>query len=80
MFSLFSKLKARVDTFLNEKNFVTDILNKIEEKTGIKKRLLVIGKAAVCLKSQSWIKVKVILLQNDIFRWVERDRRQVELS
>ncbi|KAB5559314.1 hypothetical protein PHYPO_G00027630 [Pangasianodon hypophthalmus] len=46
MFSFFSKLKERVDTFLNEKNFVTDFLNKIEEKTGIKKRLLVVGAAS----------------------------------
>ncbi|KAM9461478.1 receptor expression-enhancing protein 6 isoform 1-T1 [Clarias gariepinus] len=46
MFSFFSKLKERVDTFLNQKNFVTDFLNKIEEKTGIKKRLLVIGSAS----------------------------------
>ncbi|KAK2869038.1 hypothetical protein Q7C36_000909 [Tachysurus vachellii] len=45
MFTCFSKLKQRVDTFLNEKNFVTDFLNKVEEKTGIKKRLLVIGTA-----------------------------------
>ncbi|KAI5101890.1 receptor expression-enhancing protein 6 isoform X1 [Silurus meridionalis] len=46
MFSLFSKLKERVDSFLNQKNFVTDFLNKIEEKTGIKKRLLVTGAAS----------------------------------
>ncbi|XP_060796568.1 receptor expression-enhancing protein 6 [Neoarius graeffei] len=46
MFSFISKLKERVDTFLNEKNFVTDFLNKVEEKIGIKKRFLVVGAAS----------------------------------
>ncbi|KAL6469274.1 hypothetical protein MHYP_G00227980 [Metynnis hypsauchen] len=43
MFSIFTKIKERVEAFLNEKNIVTDCLNKIEEKTGIKKRYLAIG-------------------------------------
>uniref|UniRef100_A0A8C2IE40 Receptor expression-enhancing protein n=1 Tax=Cyprinus carpio TaxID=7962 RepID=A0A8C2IE40_CYPCA len=38
MFTIFAKIKDRVEAFLNEKNIVTDCLNKIEEKTGIKKR------------------------------------------
>uniref|UniRef100_A0A8C9XE49 Receptor expression-enhancing protein n=1 Tax=Sander lucioperca TaxID=283035 RepID=A0A8C9XE49_SANLU len=33
----------RVDTFLNEKNMVTDFLGKLEEKTGIKKKIIVVG-------------------------------------
>uniref|UniRef100_A0A8C9X8L7 Receptor expression-enhancing protein n=1 Tax=Sander lucioperca TaxID=283035 RepID=A0A8C9X8L7_SANLU len=36
-------LKDRVDTFLNEKNMVTDFLGKLEEKTGIKKKIIVVG-------------------------------------
>ncbi|KAI4904218.1 hypothetical protein NFI96_031750 [Prochilodus magdalenae] len=43
MFSIFTKIKERVEAFLNEKNIVTDCLNKIEKKTGIKKRYLAIG-------------------------------------
>lgn len=43
MLTFFNKIKERVEAFLNEKNFVTDCLNKIEEKTGIKKRYLAIG-------------------------------------
>ncbi|XP_048831750.1 receptor expression-enhancing protein 6 isoform X2 [Brienomyrus brachyistius] len=40
---MFAKLKERYDKFLNEKNFVTDCLGKIEEKTGIKKNYIVAG-------------------------------------
>ncbi|XP_062869081.1 receptor expression-enhancing protein 6 [Trichomycterus rosablanca] len=46
MFSIFTKIKERVDSFLKEKNCVTDCLNKIEEKSGIKKRYVVIGAAS----------------------------------
>lgn len=45
MFAIFTKIKDRVEAFLNEKNIVTDCLNKIEEKTGIKKRYLAFGKS-----------------------------------
>ncbi|XP_035268395.1 receptor expression-enhancing protein 6-like isoform X3 [Anguilla anguilla] len=44
---MFAKLKERVEKFLNEKNFVTDFLGKIEEKTGIKKKFLAIGAVSV---------------------------------
>ncbi|KAL4634827.1 receptor expression-enhancing protein 6-like isoform X2 [Arapaima gigas] len=44
---MFAKLKERAEKFLNEKNFVTDILGKIEEKTGIKKRYLAAGTVSV---------------------------------
>uniref|UniRef100_A0A8C2IFU3 Receptor expression-enhancing protein n=1 Tax=Cyprinus carpio TaxID=7962 RepID=A0A8C2IFU3_CYPCA len=47
MFTIFAKIKDRVEAFLNEKNIVTDCLNKIEEKTGIKKRYLALGAAGV---------------------------------
>ncbi|XP_028857620.1 receptor expression-enhancing protein 6 isoform X2 [Denticeps clupeoides] len=43
MFTIFTKLKERVERFLNEKNIVTDLLGKIEEKTGIKKRYIALG-------------------------------------
>lgn len=45
MLAIFKKIKDRVEAFLNEKNIVTDCLNKIEEKTGIKKRYLALGKS-----------------------------------
>ncbi|XP_018601275.1 receptor expression-enhancing protein 6-like isoform X2 [Scleropages formosus] len=44
---MFAKLKERAERFLNEKNLVTDILGKIEEKTGIKKRYLAAGTVSV---------------------------------
>uniref|UniRef100_A0A673LFN4 Receptor expression-enhancing protein n=1 Tax=Sinocyclocheilus rhinocerous TaxID=307959 RepID=A0A673LFN4_9TELE len=43
----FVYLVYRVEAFLNEKNIVTDCLNKIEEKTRIKKRYLALGAAGV---------------------------------
>lgn len=43
MFALFNKLKERAEKFLNEKNFVTDCLSKVEEWTGINKKYLAIG-------------------------------------
>ncbi|KAJ8408419.1 hypothetical protein AAFF_G00258330 [Aldrovandia affinis] len=45
--TMFSKVKERVEKFLSEKNFVTDCLGKIEEKTGIKKRILAIGAVSI---------------------------------
>uniref|UniRef100_A0A673LBW4 Receptor expression-enhancing protein n=1 Tax=Sinocyclocheilus rhinocerous TaxID=307959 RepID=A0A673LBW4_9TELE len=39
----FVYLVYRVEAFLNEKNIVTDCLNKIEEKTRIKKRYLALA-------------------------------------
>lgn len=47
MLPIFTKIKNRVEAFLNEKNIVTDFLNKIESKTGIKKRYLAIGAVSV---------------------------------
>ncbi|KAJ8277485.1 hypothetical protein GJAV_G00075670 [Gymnothorax javanicus] len=41
--TMFAKMKERVEKFLNEKNFVTDFLGKIEAKTGIKKKFLAVG-------------------------------------
>ncbi|MBN3274547.1 REEP6 protein, partial [Polyodon spathula] len=40
---MFTKLKERFEKFLNEKNFVTDCLAKIEEKTGIHRRYVATG-------------------------------------
>nr|XP_023827362.1 receptor expression-enhancing protein 6-like [Salvelinus alpinus] len=40
---LLDKLRDRADTFLNEKNIVTDFLGKLEEKTGIKKKCFAIA-------------------------------------
>lgn len=49
MLSIFTKIRNRVEAFLNEKNIVTDCLNKIEEKTGIKKRYLAIGELGLLI-------------------------------
>nr|XP_046157357.1 receptor expression-enhancing protein 6-like isoform X2 [Oncorhynchus gorbuscha] len=38
-----NKLRDRADKFLNEKNMVTDFLGKLEEKTGIKKKIIALG-------------------------------------
>ncbi|MGH0184697.1 UNVERIFIED_CONTAM: hypothetical protein FKN15_015799 [Acipenser sinensis] len=40
---MFGKLKERFEKFLNEKNFVTDCLAKIEEKTGVHRRYIATG-------------------------------------
>ncbi|XP_064197059.1 receptor expression-enhancing protein 6-like isoform X1 [Anguilla rostrata] len=40
-------LLDRIDKFLNEKNAVTDWLGKIEEKTGVQKKLILFGALAV---------------------------------
>ncbi|RVE57461.1 hypothetical protein OJAV_G00216390 [Oryzias javanicus] len=38
-----NQLKERFTAFLNEKNFVTDQLATLEQKTGVKKELIVLG-------------------------------------
>ncbi|XP_038142959.1 receptor expression-enhancing protein 6 isoform X2 [Cyprinodon tularosa] len=43
LLNVFTSIKDRAEKFLNEKNVVTDFLGKIEEKTGIKKKVIAIG-------------------------------------
>lgn len=43
LLGIFSSIRERVDKFLNEKNVVTDFLGKLEEKTGIKKKIIAGG-------------------------------------
>ncbi|XP_030290438.1 receptor expression-enhancing protein 6 isoform X2 [Sparus aurata] len=43
LLDMFSSIRDRVDKFLNEKNVVTDFLGKMEEKTGIRKKILAGG-------------------------------------
>ncbi|KAM9364910.1 receptor expression-enhancing protein 6 [Pholidichthys leucotaenia] len=43
LLDIFSSIKDRAEKFLNEKNVVTDFLGKMEEKTGIKKKLIAVG-------------------------------------
>ena len=43
LLDVFSSIRERADRFLNEKNVVTDFLGKIEEKTGVKKKILAAG-------------------------------------
>uniref|UniRef100_A0A672ZVD7 Receptor expression-enhancing protein n=1 Tax=Sphaeramia orbicularis TaxID=375764 RepID=A0A672ZVD7_9TELE len=40
---ILTSIKDRAEKFLNEKNVVTDFLGKLEEKTGIKKKILAAG-------------------------------------
>ncbi|CAL8251864.1 unnamed protein product [Merluccius merluccius] len=40
---VFTKMKERAEKFLNEKNPLSDLLGRLEEKTGIKKKLLASG-------------------------------------
>lgn len=40
---ILSSIRDRADKFLNEKNVVTDFLGKLEEKTGIKKKIIAGG-------------------------------------
>lgn len=43
LLDVLSSIKERAEKFLNEKNVVTDFLGKVEEKTGIKKKILACG-------------------------------------
>uniref|UniRef100_A0A8C2Z0Q9 Receptor expression-enhancing protein n=1 Tax=Cyclopterus lumpus TaxID=8103 RepID=A0A8C2Z0Q9_CYCLU len=43
LLTILSSIKDRADKFLNEKNVVTDFLGKLEEKTGIRKKILAVG-------------------------------------
>uniref|UniRef100_A0A4W4HJ55 Receptor expression-enhancing protein n=1 Tax=Electrophorus electricus TaxID=8005 RepID=A0A4W4HJ55_ELEEL len=47
MFSIFKNIKDRAETFLKEKNCITDCLSKSEDKTGIKKRYLAVGAVSI---------------------------------
>ncbi|KAM7409416.1 hypothetical protein PAMA_001075 [Pampus argenteus] len=40
---IFASIRDRADKFLNEKNVVTDFLGKLEENTGIKKKIIAVG-------------------------------------
>lgn len=43
LMDILSSIRERADRFLSEKNVVTDFLGKVEEKTGIKKKILAVG-------------------------------------
>lgn len=43
LLDFFSSIADRAEKFLNEKNMVTDFLGKLEEKTGIKKKIIAVG-------------------------------------
>lgn len=47
LLDVFSSIRDRVDKFLNEKNMVTDFLGTLEEKTGIKKKIIALGAISV---------------------------------
>ncbi|XP_069578502.1 receptor expression-enhancing protein 6 isoform X1 [Brachyistius frenatus] len=43
LLDVFSSVRDRVEKFLNEKNVVSDFLGKLEEKTGIRKKIIAAG-------------------------------------
>ncbi|XP_071402935.1 receptor expression-enhancing protein 6 [Centroberyx affinis] len=43
LLDVFTSIKDRAEKFLNEKNVVTDFLGKLEEKTGVKKKIIAVG-------------------------------------
>ncbi|XP_072295439.1 receptor expression-enhancing protein 6-like [Eucyclogobius newberryi] len=45
--AMFTSIRDKTDKFLNEKNIVTDFLGKLEEKTGIKKKIIALGAVSV---------------------------------
>lgn len=42
---MFAQLHNRYEALLNEKNFVTDLLVTVEEKTGIQRKYIASGKS-----------------------------------
>ncbi|CAL1591467.1 unnamed protein product [Knipowitschia caucasica] len=47
LMDLLCSVRDRADKFLNEKNVVTDFLGKLEEKTGIKKKIIAVGAVSI---------------------------------
>ncbi|KAL3046791.1 hypothetical protein OYC64_021091 [Pagothenia borchgrevinki] len=47
LLDIVSSIINRVDTFMSEKNMVTDFLGTLEEKTGIRKKIIVVGAASL---------------------------------
>ncbi|XP_022614792.1 receptor expression-enhancing protein 6-like isoform X1 [Seriola dumerili] len=47
LLDVFFSIRDRAEKFLNEKNVVTDFLGKLEEKTGIKKKIIAAGAVSV---------------------------------
>ncbi|XP_044054899.1 receptor expression-enhancing protein 6 isoform X1 [Siniperca chuatsi] len=43
LLDILSSIKDRAEKFLNEKNVVTDFLGRVEEKTGIRKKIIALG-------------------------------------
>ncbi|KAK1896545.1 Receptor expression-enhancing protein 6, partial [Dissostichus eleginoides] len=43
LLDIFSSIKNRMDKFMSEKNMVTDFLGTLEEKTGIRKKIIAGG-------------------------------------
>uniref|UniRef100_UPI0037E82663 receptor expression-enhancing protein 6 n=1 Tax=Semicossyphus pulcher TaxID=241346 RepID=UPI0037E82663 len=43
LLDVLASIRDRAEKFLNEKNVVTDLLGKLEEKTGIKKKIIAAG-------------------------------------
>ena len=49
--------KTKLDKILHEKNAVTDLLEKVEQKTGVRRLYLVMGE---CVMMQTWLGWPVI--------------------
>lgn len=60
LLELLSSVKQRAERFLNEKNVVTDFLGKLEEKTGIKKKIIAGG--LTCTLTHTPAAAAVVLL------------------
>ncbi|XP_068615775.1 receptor expression-enhancing protein 6-like [Brachionichthys hirsutus] len=43
LLDMLASLRGRADKFLNEKNMVTDFLGKVEDRTGVRKKILALG-------------------------------------
>lgn len=65
LWDIYTSIKNRAEKFLNEKNVITDFLGKVEEKTGIKKKVIAVGRVNQELLSSLVFKCDIFVIWLD---------------